>query len=88
MSRKRLAYCDVCRKKIMPLTDEDWNNGKSHSYICKREVCEPKEEDLEADIELVVWSRKIGVEYLAVDLCQDCVERMLREVLDGGNEDE
>ena len=86
MSRKRLSYCDVCRKKIMPLTDADWNEGKSHTFICKKRVCEPKEEDLEADIELVVRAQR--TDGTTVDLCQDCVERMLREVLDGGNEDE
>jgi hypothetical protein len=70
----------------MPLTDADWNEGKSHYYQCKRGVCEPKEEDLEDDIELVVRAQR--TDGSTVDLCQHCVERMLREVLDGGNEDE
>jgi len=78
MSRKKLVYCDVCRKKVMPIDDRDFAEGKHHVFVCKPHVCEPPEAEPRADIELVVRAQK---EDESVDLCLQCMEDMLREVL-------
>lgn len=79
MSRKKLAYCDVCHKKIMPLTDEDFAYGASHCFRLEPEG-EPPTTDPRQEIELFVRARTIRHED-SRDMCRACVEKMLREVL-------
>ena len=86
MSRKKLVYCDVCKKKVMPIDDRDFAEGKHHTFICKPDVCEPPEAEPRADIELTVSAQRnkegLGGPYTSsVDLCLKCMEDMLREVL-------
>ena len=78
MSRRKIIYCDVCRCKCKFIDDRDFAEGKRYTFTYKPHVCEPPEAEPRADIELVVRAQK---EDESVDLCLQCMEDMLREVL-------
>ena len=76
--KKRLIYCDRCRRKVMPCDDKDWHEGKEHIFAVDPDICEPSEGDLEIELS-VVSRRRIGGD--AADLCLDCTKNLLKEAL-------
>jgi uncharacterized hydantoinase/oxoprolinase family protein len=87
--KKKLIYCDMpkCNKKVMPITDKDFNEGKTHVFHPAEYACEPPISEGEDGIEIIVRSQRIRVnstDYLgvnSVDLCRDCMIKLLKEVL-------
>ena len=103
--KKKLIYCDMpkCNKKVMPITDRDFNEGKTHVFHPAEYACEPPISEGEDGIEIIVRAQRIRVnskvfssysydyhldtDHLrasgvnSVDLCRDCMIKLLKEVL-------
>ena len=82
--KKRLIYCDVCSKKIGPITDQDWAEGVAHQFAPFRRPEPPEKSD--DDIVLVIHAEKrngwSGPDSTHVDICRSCAMSMIIETVE------
>ena len=75
-------YCDVCNRRVMPITDADFVEGKAHVYYVPTGA-EPAKAEPTDDIEIIIKTQRKRIsstEYLgvnSVNLCKVCLDGML-----------
>ena len=84
--KKKLIYCDGCNRKVMPITDADFVEGKAHVYHMPTGA-EPAQAEPTDDIEIIIRAQRKRIsstEYLgvnSVDLCKICLDGMLEDLI-------
>ena len=84
--KSKTIYCDVCSRRITPITDADFVEGKLHIYYVPTEA-EPAQAGPTDNIEIIIRAQRKRIsstEYLgvnSVDLCRSCLDGILEDLI-------